>query len=99
MRCRGCVVVLGPRSYEKRRGDRHHAPDDPRGTDLPGRRDVLINPSEPIFVPRSGAVNEDDGYLLSIWWNRQTEPSELCICDTADFGRTPLARVKLPGRI
>lgn len=59
----------------------------------------LTNPSEPIFVPREGAVDEDDGYLLSIWWNRQTELSELCIYSTAEFGRTPLARVKLPGRV
>lgn len=59
----------------------------------------LTNPSEPIFVPRAGGANEDDGYLLSIWWNRQTELSELCIYDTAEFGATPLARIKLPGRV
>lgn len=44
-----------------------------------GGLDDLTNPSEPIFVPRAGAVNEDDGYLLAICWNRQTELSELCI--------------------
>ncbi|WP_018296267.1 carotenoid oxygenase family protein [Corynebacterium lubricantis] len=61
--------------------------------------DDLTNPSEPIFVPREGSDNEDAGYLLSIWWNRATGKSELCIYDTEDFGRTPLARIPLPGRV
>lgn len=61
--------------------------------------DSLTNPSEPIFVPRVGSESEDDGYLLSVWWNRETELSELCIYSTEDFSRTPVARIKLPGRV
>ncbi|WP_222115515.1 carotenoid oxygenase family protein [Kocuria palustris] len=60
--------------------------------------DDLTNPSEPIFVPREGGA-EDEGYLLTIWWNRQSELSEMCIHDTEDFTQTPLARIKLPGRV
>ncbi|MDR7329871.1 carotenoid oxygenase family protein [Corynebacterium guangdongense] len=59
----------------------------------------LTNPSEPIFVPREGSEDEEAGYLLSIWWNRATKLSELCIYSTEDFTRTPLARIKLPGRV
>ena len=59
----------------------------------------LTSPSEPVFVPRDGARAEDDGYLLTIWWNRETGLSELLIHDAADLRRDPLARVKLPARI
>ncbi|GAA4704877.1 carotenoid oxygenase family protein [Phytohabitans rumicis] len=61
--------------------------------------DGLTSPSEPIFVARDGARGEDGGYLLSVWWNRSTNLSELLIHDAADLRRTPLARVKLPARV
>ena len=59
----------------------------------------LTNPSEPVFVGRESARAEDDGYLLTIWWNRATRLSELLIHDAADLHRTPLARIALPSRI
>jgi carotenoid cleavage dioxygenase-like enzyme len=59
----------------------------------------LTSPSEPVFVARESARAEDDGYLLSIWWNRQTALSELLIHDAADLRREPLARIKLPSRV
>jgi carotenoid cleavage dioxygenase len=59
----------------------------------------LTNPSEPVFVPRPDAKTEDDGYILSIWWNRETGLSEMLIHDAAELHRTPLAQVKLPVRI
>jgi carotenoid cleavage dioxygenase-like enzyme len=61
--------------------------------------DGLTSPSEPVFIPRENATGEDDGYLLSIWWNPQTTLSEVLIHDAADLRRTPLARIKLPSRI
>ncbi|WP_034213469.1 carotenoid oxygenase family protein [Actinoplanes subtropicus] len=61
--------------------------------------DGLTNPSEPVFVARAAARAEEDGYLLTIWWNRATDRSELLIHDAADLRREPLARVKLPARI
>lgn len=61
--------------------------------------DGLTSPSEPVFVPREGSSAEDDGYLLSIWWNSATALSELLVHDAASLHRTPLARVKLPSRI
>jgi carotenoid cleavage dioxygenase-like enzyme len=61
--------------------------------------DGLTNPSEPVFVQREGGVAEDDGYILSIWWNRGTQLSELLIHDAANLTRTPLAQVPLPARV
>ncbi|MDG5809394.1 carotenoid oxygenase family protein, partial [Streptomyces ossamyceticus] len=61
--------------------------------------DGLTSPSEPVFVARENARGEDDGYLLSLWWNRATDLSELLVHDAADLRRTPLARVKLPSRV
>jgi carotenoid cleavage dioxygenase len=61
--------------------------------------DFLTSPSEPAFVPRAGAVAEDDGYLLAPWWNRQTGLSELLIRDAASLSRERVARVRLPGRV
>ncbi|UFS59793.1 carotenoid oxygenase family protein [Subtercola endophyticus] len=61
--------------------------------------DNLTSPSEPVFVARDGASVEDDGYILSIWWNPETELSELLVHDASNFTRIPLARVALPVRI
>lgn len=59
----------------------------------------LTSPSEPVFVPRPDPHGEDDGYLLSLWWNRETRLSEMLIHDAADLSTQPLARVKLPVRV
>ena len=61
--------------------------------------DGLTSPSEPVFVQRRGASEENDGYLLSIWWNPQTGLSELLVHETTTFDPRPLARVKLPVRV
>ncbi|GGD65975.1 carotenoid oxygenase family protein [Microbacterium murale] len=61
--------------------------------------DALTNPSEPVFVQRRGANAENDGYLLSLWWNRETGLSELLVHETVSFTAAPLARVKLPVRV
>lgn len=61
--------------------------------------DDLTSPSEPVFVAREGARGEDDGYLLSLWWNPRTGLSELLVHDAAHLVRRPLARVGLPSRV
>lgn len=52
--------------------------------------------SEPIFVPRASAPAdaEDDGWLLTLVFNAETERSELVILDAHDL-REPVARLKL----
>jgi carotenoid cleavage dioxygenase len=61
--------------------------------------DGLTSPSEPVFVARENARAEDDGYLLSVWWNPTTALSEVLVHDAAELRRTPLARVVLPARV
>ena len=59
----------------------------------------LNSPGEPVFVPREGATAEDDGYVLSIWWDAARDASELVILDAQDFAGKPLARVRLGMRV
>ncbi|OBG27520.1 carotenoid oxygenase family protein [Mycobacterium sp. 852002-51057_SCH5723018] len=59
----------------------------------------LISPSEPTFVARQGAASEDDGWLLSLWWDPATRLSELLIHDAQHFDAAPIARVKLNQRV
>jgi carotenoid cleavage dioxygenase len=58
-----------------------------------------VSPSEPIYVPRDGAAGEDDGYLLTVWWDPQRNASELTIHAARDFAGEPLARVILDHRV
>lgn len=54
---------------------------------------------EPVFVPRRGARDEDDGYLLSYVHDPDRGASDLVILAAQDFNGRPLARVHLPGRV
>jgi carotenoid cleavage dioxygenase len=56
-------------------------------------------PSEPIFVPRKLDAAEDDGWLLSIWYDPSIDRSELVIQYARDFVKDPVARIKLNHRI
>ena len=55
--------------------------------------------SECVFVPRSGAVSEDDGWVLSYVLDDATGRSEVIVLDAADFAAPPVARVLLPARV
>ena len=61
--------------------------------------DGLVSPSEPTFVPRESASTEDDGWLMSLWWDPATRLSELLIHDALHFDADPIARVKLNQRV
>lgn len=54
---------------------------------------------EPYFVPRAGATNEDDGYLLSFVFDEKTARSEFVVFDARDTALPPIARVHLPVRV
>jgi carotenoid cleavage dioxygenase-like enzyme len=60
---------------------------------------TLTSPSEPVFVPREGGVREDDGWLLSIWWDPATDRSEVIVQAAQDFTAAPVARIKLNHRV
>jgi carotenoid cleavage dioxygenase len=55
--------------------------------------------SEAPFAPRDGAVDEDDGYLVSFVWNANTTRSEIQVFDARRVKDGPIARVTLPQRV
>lgn len=54
---------------------------------------------ECVFVPRVGAVSEDDGYLLTFVYDVHTNTSQFVVYDAKTFSETPLATVALPQRV
>jgi carotenoid cleavage dioxygenase len=58
---------------------------------------------EPVFIPRTDdavtAANEDDGYVMALRQNLDTELSELAIFDARAFTDEPVAVVHLPARV
>ena len=55
--------------------------------------------SEPIFVSRAGAKDEDDGYILSSVYDAQRNACDIVILSAQDFAGPPLATVELPVRV
>jgi carotenoid cleavage dioxygenase len=57
--------------------------------------------NEPGFAPRDGSSFEDDGYVVTIAWNPRERASEVQVFDAREreFGRGPIARVRLPRRV
>lgn len=55
--------------------------------------------SEPVFVARPGASEEDDGWLLLCVYKQESHLSEVHILDARDITQPALARVRLPRRI
>jgi carotenoid cleavage dioxygenase-like enzyme len=54
---------------------------------------------EAVFVPRTVARSEDDGYLMTFVWDEREQRSELVILDALDLTQRPVARVILPQRV
>jgi carotenoid cleavage dioxygenase-like enzyme len=57
--------------------------------------------NEPGFAPRDNAVEEDDGYLVTLVWNPVDVRSEIQIFDAkgARMAEGPVARIILPRRV
>ncbi|MGB7191844.1 MAG: carotenoid oxygenase family protein [Collimonas pratensis] len=55
--------------------------------------------SEPVFVPRPGASDEDDGWLLVCVYRQATDSSDVVILDGRHIENDPIATVRLPRRI
>ncbi len=54
---------------------------------------------EPVFVPRSGATEEDDGWILSYVYDAGRDASDVVILDAKAFADEPAATIQLPVRI
>jgi len=69
-----------------------------------GRRTQHVLPDgdatgEPVFVPRSTAAPEGDGYLLSVVYRAGENRSDLAFFDAEDLAAGPIACAELPHRV
>ena len=55
--------------------------------------------AEPVFVAAEGTQSEDEGYLLSLVYNQETDNSDLIILNAKELNFGPLATVHLPQRV
>ena len=55
--------------------------------------------SEAAFAPRIGAVDEDDGYLVTFVTDMAADTSECVVIDAQDIEAGPVCRIMLPHRI
>jgi carotenoid cleavage dioxygenase len=54
---------------------------------------------EPVFVPRPGATDEDDGWLLTFVHDEGEDTSELIVMSAQDITAEPVARILIPQRV
>lgn len=54
---------------------------------------------EGVFVPRSNAKAEDDGWLVTYVYDQGDGKSEMVVIDARDFRGPPVARVLIPARV
>ena len=55
--------------------------------------------SEPVFVRKSGAAAEDQGWIMSYVYDPERDLSDVVILDAQDFAGEPIATVRLPVRV
>jgi carotenoid cleavage dioxygenase-like enzyme len=55
--------------------------------------------SESPMVPRKGATEEDDGYLVTFLIDENTGTSQLAILDASDIAKGPICRAALPHKL
>ncbi|MFE0790792.1 carotenoid oxygenase family protein [Streptomyces mutabilis] len=56
-------------------------------------------PSEAVFVQADGTTGEDEGYLLTIVSDLNTDASKMLVLDASDLTVPPIATVHLPRRV
>ena len=54
---------------------------------------------EPVFAPRPGSTDEDDGWLLTYVHDERENTDELVVIDARNVGAEPVARVRIPTRV
>ena len=54
---------------------------------------------EPVFVARRGAVDEDDGWIMSYVYDAGRDASDVVILDAQGFSDDPVATIPLPVRV
>jgi carotenoid cleavage dioxygenase len=56
-------------------------------------------PGEPVFVPRTAAAAEDDGWVMTYVYDAARDTSDFVVLAAADFTGPPVATVPLPQRV
>ena len=51
--------------------------------------------SEPMFIARTGAKSEDDGFVISIVHNAESKSARMLVWDSQTFGDGPIAECPL----
>lgn len=54
---------------------------------------------EPIFAPRNGTGEEDDGYMVALLFNEKTQESTFAVYDAKTFSSTPVVEYSVPRRV
>jgi carotenoid cleavage dioxygenase len=54
---------------------------------------------EPVFVPRDGGAEEDDGWLVTYVYDEAAGTSEMVVVDARNVSSPPVARVMIPSRV
>jgi carotenoid cleavage dioxygenase len=54
---------------------------------------------EPVFIPRENATAEDDGYVMALRLDNETQTSDLAVFDAQAITDEPVAVVHVPARI
>jgi carotenoid cleavage dioxygenase len=52
-----------------------------------------------VFIPRQGSTSEDDGYVMALRLDTETQTSDLAVFDAQAFTDDPIAVVSLPVRV
>jgi carotenoid cleavage dioxygenase len=62
-------------------------------------RGEAVQPDEALFVPATGSEGEDDGWLISMVYDRAENRSEVIILDATQISTGPIARIAMPRRV
>lgn len=54
---------------------------------------------EPVFVPRADDAAEDDGWVMSVVYDRTDDSSQLVLLHGQDFTGEPVCTIQLPNRV
>jgi carotenoid cleavage dioxygenase-like enzyme len=54
---------------------------------------------EPIFAPKAGGTDEDEGWVIGFIWDDAEQRSECVVLDAAKFDEGPVARIVMPARV
>jgi carotenoid cleavage dioxygenase len=56
-------------------------------------------PGEPVFVPRTPAASEGDGWLVAVVYRAKDDRSDFVVIDAANVSAGPVATAELPRRV